>query len=96
MYSSGSVKIPCYVCRKPRQPVRLPMLLSSTLCQCTASGLRLEDSNRKTSKLTHVLARLGNGTARSQPLDGEFPSMSLANSTFRAILHNKNITRLCH
>jgi hypothetical protein len=59
-------------------------------------GLRLGDSKRKTSKWTHVLARLANGNARSQPLDGEFPIMSLVNSTLRAKLHNKNITRLCH
>ena len=54
-------------------------------------GLRLRDSNRKTSKETHPLTRLGEGNDSSQPLDGEFPIMPLVNSTLRAELHNKKI-----
>lgn len=52
-------------------------------------GVRLGDSKRKTSKGTHPLTRLGEGNDSSQPLHGEFPIMSLVNSTPQAELHNK-------
>jgi hypothetical protein len=52
-------------------------------------GVRLRDSDRKTSKGTHPLTRLGEGNDSSQPLDGKFPIMPLVNSTLRAELHNK-------
>lgn len=52
-------------------------------------GVRLGDSNKKTSKGTHPLTRLGEGNDSSHPLDGAFPIMPLVNSTLRAELHNK-------
>lgn len=52
-------------------------------------GVRLWDSNKKTSKGTQPLTRLGEGNDSSQPLDGEFPIMPLVNSTLRAELQNK-------
>ena len=52
-------------------------------------GVRLWDSNRKTSKGTRPLTRLGEGNDSSQPLDGEFPIMPLVNSTLWAELHNE-------